>query len=125
MWLKLIVHHNYLDNSQNYFPYPIKQGYILVERHSVDLLVVMVLVLPNNALRQCLLCFGSVLYSNNSLYRLDSVTVVDPHYADFYPLEHDPNLQLFAYIEYYFVHSILTTIRLQQPLYLLRTVHNH
>ena len=125
MWLKLIVHHSYLDNSQNYFPYPIKQEYILVERHSVGLLVVMALGLPNNALRQYLLCFGSVLYSNNSLYRLDSVTAVDPHYADFYLLEHGPNLQPFAYIEYYFVHSILIKIRLQQPLYLLRTVHNH
>ena len=125
MWLKLIVHHSYLDNSQNYFPYPIKQEYILVERHSVGWLVVMVPGLPNNALQRCLLCFGSVLYSNNSLYRLDSVTAVDPHYADFYPLEHDPNLQPFAYIEYYFVHSILTMIRLQQPLCLLRTEHNH
>ena len=125
MWLKLIVHHSYLDNSQNYFPCPIKQEYILVEHHSVGLLVVMVLGLPNNALRRYLLCFGLILYSDNWLYRLDSVTAVDPHYADFSPLVHDPNLQPFAYIEYYFVHSILTMIRLQQPLCLLRTVHSH
>ena len=125
MWLKLKAHHSYLDNNQNYFPYPIKQGYILAVHHSVGLLVVMELGLPNNALRQYPLCFGSALYSDNSLYRLDLVTVVDPHYADFSPLVHDPNLQPFAYIEYYFVHSILTMIRLQQPLCLLRTVHSH
>ena len=125
MWLKLIVHHSYLDNNQSYFPCPIKQEYILVERHSVGLLVVMVLGLPNNALRQYRLCFGLILYSDNWLYRLDSVTAVDPYYADFYPLEHGPNLQPFAYIEYYFVHSILTTRLLQPPLCLLRTVHNH
>ena len=125
MWLKLKAHHSYLDNSQSYFPYPIKQEYILVEHHSVGLLVVMALGLPNNALRQYPLCFGSVLYSDNSLYRLDSVTVVDPHYADFYPLAHDLNPRPFAYTEYYFVHSILTTRRLQLLLYFLRTAHNH
>ena len=125
MWLKLIVHHSYLGSDQSYFPYPIRQEYIPVEHHNVGLLVVMAPVLPNSALRQYLLYFVLELYSDNWLYRLDSVTVVDPHYADFSPLEHDPNLQPFAYIEYYFVHSILTTRRLQQQLCLLRTVHNH
>ena len=125
MWLKRKAHHSYLGSDQSYFPSPIRQGCILVEHHSVGLLVVMVLELPNNALRQYPLCFGSVLYSDNWLYHLDSVTVVDPHYACFYPLVHDLNLRPFAYTEYYFVHSILTTRRLRKPLYLLRTVHNH
>ena len=125
MWPKLKVHHSYLGSDQSYFPYPTRQGYIPVEHHNVGLLVVMALVLPNNALRQYPLYFESVLYSDNWLCRLDWVTVVDLNYACFYPLGHGPNPPPFAYIEYYFEHSIQKLTHPQLPLYLLRTARNH